>query len=101
MKHYIYKINKKATATVEKRITSAVKNSNRFELETDVTGELLNYFVDSGGWVHQQKEDGSEYAGTVAHVKNFLPFLGGARSMAFDKPEKRKYTRRTVKRGKV
>ena len=101
MKSFVYKINKKATSTVEKRIKSNVKNSNPFLLDTDVTGSMLSYFVDSGGWVHSHKEDEEEYQGVVGHVKNFLPFLGGPRTMAFDQPEKRKYTRRTVKRGLI
>ena len=99
MKSFVYKISKKATATIEKRIKSNVRNSNPFFLETDVTGTMLPYFVDSGGWVHNQNEDGKEYQGVVGHVKNFLPFLEGRRPIAFDQPQKRTYTRRTVKRG--
>ena len=101
MKSFVYKINKIATTTVEKRIKSSVKNSNPFKLETDVTGDMLQYFVDSGGWVHNINEDETEYQGVVCHVKNFLPFLGGPRPIMFDVPQKRKYTRRTVKRGKI
>jgi len=100
MNLFKYNTNKKATATVEKRISSTVKNSQPFMLETNVTGELFTYFVDSGGWVHKKEEDG-KFHGAIGHVKNFLPFLDGPRNMVFDRPPKRKYTRRTAKRGKL
>ena len=48
---------------------------------------------------HGKNEDGKEYQGVGGHVKNFLPFLEGRRPIAFDQPQKRTYTRRTVKRG--
>ena len=100
MNTFNYNINKKATATVEKRISSSVRHAQPFMLETNVTGEMITYFVDSGGWVTTEHEDGKFY-GTVGHVENFLPFLDGPRNMAFAKPQKRKYTRKTVKRGLV
>jgi len=100
MNIFKYNINKKATITVEKKNTSSVNHAQPFMLETDVTGEMIVYFVDSGGWVTKKQENG-EFHGTVAHVKNFLPFLDGPRNIAFDKPQKRKYTRRTAKRGKL
>ena len=98
MNTFKYSTSKKATATVEKRITSSVNHAQPFMLITDVAGEMITYFVDSGGWVTQQQESGNF---SVAHVKNFLPFLAGSKNMAFDKPQKRKYTRKTVKRGLV
>ena len=100
MNIFNYNINKKATATVEKRIASSVRHCQPFMLETNVTGEMLTYFVDSGGWVTAKQENGN-FNGTIAHVKNFLPFLDGPRNIEFDKPQKRKYTRRTAKRGKL
>jgi len=100
MNTFNYNINKKATATVEKKIASSIRHCQPFMLETNVAGEMATYFVDSGGWVIPKGEDG-KFNGTLAHVKNFLPFLDGPQNMAFDRPPKRKYTRRTVKRGLV
>jgi hypothetical protein len=100
MKSFKYNNNKKSTATIEKKIVSTVKQGHPFLLETNITGDMLNYYVDRGGWVIQE-QDKDYYAGTLGHIKNFLPFLGGNRKMALDKPVKRKYTRRTVKRGLV
>jgi len=101
MKSFKYNVNHKARTTVEKRIKSTVRLGQPFLLETNVTGNMINYYIDRGGWVTTKKENCDEYAGLVAHVKNFLPFLDGARKLVLDKPAKRKYTRRTVKRGKV
>jgi len=100
MNIFKYTTNKKATATIEKKIKSSVNHAQPFMLETDVTGEMITYFIDSGGWVRKKQEDG-KFHETMAHVKNFLPFLDGPRNMAFDKPPKRKYTRKTAKRGKL
>ena len=101
MKSFKYNTKHKATATVEKRITSTVRLGQPFFLETNILGDMAKYYVDRGGWVTKKNEEGEEYSGTVAHVKNFLPFLDGTRKLELDKPPKRKYTRRTVSRGKI
>ena len=60
----------------------------------------LNISRGNTGEVLTKQEDG-KYNGVLSHVNNFLPFLDGPNKIEFDKPIKRKYTRRTVKRGKT
>ena len=91
-----YNINKVKKQGIEKKIRTLVKKAKSFWLETNVLGDNIKYFVDNGGWV---TEVGAK--STIWHIKNMLPFFNGPRKMALDNPPKRKYTRRTVKRGLV
>lgn len=100
MKSFKYIVERKSNATIQKRITTTVKLGQPFLLETNVTGETTKYYVDRGGWVVAHIS-ANYYTGTIGHVRNFLPFLGGSAKFALDKPQKRKYTRKTVKRGLV
>ena len=100
MNSFTYNINHKATATIRKKISSSVKHNQPFLLKTNITGDMLDYYVDIGGWVITKQEDG-KYNGVLSHVNNFLPFLDGPNKIEFDKPIKRKYTRRTVIRVKT
>ena len=100
MKSFKYNVKRKSNATTQKKITTTVKLGQPFLLETNLTGDMIKYYVDRGGWVVSHVSE-DYYTGTIGHVKNFLPFLEGNSKFALDKPKKRKYTKRTVKRGLV
>jgi len=88
----VYNINKVKKQGIEKRIRTLVKKARSFWLETNALGEYLKYFVDDGGWV---TEVGTK--GTIAHVKNILPFFDGPNPIWGD--IKRTYVKRQVNRG--
>ena len=88
----VYNINKVKKQGIEKRIRILVKKARSFWLETNALGEYLKYFVDDGGWV---TEVGTK--GTIAHVKNILPFFDGPNPIWGD--IKRTYVKRQVSRG--
>ena len=47
--------------------------------------------------------ENGKYEGNQGHIKNSLKFLGGPQPLWYDpdRPEKRSYVRRSVRRGKV
>ena len=87
----------KRTKTEEKRIRSLVKRKKSFYLHTtSLDGmEEQKWFVDGGGWAHSSNK-------LLGHIKNCLEFFNGPHPLWFDDTRvvKRKYTRKTVIRGK-
>ena len=63
---------KSRQVTIEKRITSLVDRKKPFYITIDDNEE---WFVDGGNWCHIKK--GKNYALTIGHGKNILPFLRG------------------------
>jgi len=90
----IYDINSSRTKGIEKRITSLITRHKSFYLQTNVTVEHSNYFVDSGGWAFAGSDN--VYNILIGHIKNVLPFLNGPLPLW---QERRSYQRHQVRRG--
>ena len=91
------------TKTAERRIRSLIRRNKSFILQTTSIEDgktKEEWVVDSGGWVSIQYPDG-RFRGFLGHIKNLLEFLKGSQPMWYDpdRPEKRKYVRRNVRRG--
>ncbi len=61
------------------------------------------WFVDSWGWASSRNPDTMKFDRNLGHIKNCLKFLGGPQPRWYDpeRPVKRAYVRRNVKRGTV
>ena len=94
------------TKTVEKRIFSLLRRRKGFLLTTLSVKDnktIEEWHVDSWGWVSVMNPENGKYEGNQGHIKNSLKFLGGPQPLWYDpdRPEKRSYVRRSVRRGKV
>ena len=99
-----YNPNYKRTKGAEKRIKSLLRRQKSFILHTVSIVDNKTpqeWLVGTGGWVAVLDEEVNKYDRTLGHIKNLLEFLGGPQPLWYDptRPEKRKYIRRTVKRG--
>ncbi len=90
------------TKTAERRIRSLVRRNKSFTLQTTSIEDGKTeeeWFVDSWGWVSILHSD-KQFSGFLGHIKNLLEFFNGSQPMWYDpnRPEKRKYVRRNIKR---
>lgn len=98
------KLTGKRTKTAEKKVVSLLRRNKPFFIDTysieDGTTKEI-WYIDSGGWASKQGGLEDVQFKQLGHIKNLLEFLGGSHPMWYDpeRPEKRSYVRRTVKRG--
>ena len=97
------KLTGSRTKTAERRIISLINRNNSFYVDTYSIEDgktKETWYVDGGGWVSIQGEESGNYK-HIGHIKNLLKFLDGNQPMWYDpeRPEKRSYVRRTIKRG--
>ena len=92
------------TKTVERRILSLLRRHKSFLLTTLSVKDNRTkeeWHIDSWGWVSIMNPENNKYEGNQGHLRNSLEFLGGPQPIWYDpdRPEKRNYIRRNVKRG--
>ena len=98
------KLTGSRTKTAEKKIISLLRRNKAFYLDTYSIEDgktKQTWYVDCGGWASKQGGLEDVQFKPIGHIKNLLKFLDGNQPMWYDpeRPEKRSYVRRTIKRG--
>lgn len=98
------KLTGSRTKTAERKVVSLIRRNKSFYLEAYSIEDgktKETWYVDGGGWVSKRGELQDVQYKHIGHIKNLLKFLDGNQPMWYDpeRPEKRSYVRRTIKRG--